>query len=108
MRAITLIILAVVEVILVSYLTTPAKTQAPLGLACNWALTHRPQALAGTFAVVGPRWRPRAGQRLSWWQRARLHCAASIPGWKWLGGRLAAPSSWFRETGQAGISARGR
>ncbi len=45
--------LAVVEIVLVSYLTTPAKTQAVLRQLHEWALAHRLQVLVAIFAVVG-------------------------------------------------------
>jgi len=52
---ITLIVgmLAVVEIVLVSYLATPAKTQAVLRLLHNWVSAHRPQVLIAISAVVG-------------------------------------------------------
>jgi Sap, sulfolipid-1-addressing protein len=45
--------LAVVEIVLVSYLATPAKTQAIVQLLHDWALAHRRQVLVAVFAVVG-------------------------------------------------------
>ncbi len=45
--------LAVVEVILASYLVTPTKTQAVLQLLHDWALAHRRQILVAILAVVG-------------------------------------------------------
>jgi hypothetical protein len=45
--------LAVVEIILGSYLATPAKTQALLRLLHDWVLAHRRQILVATFAVGG-------------------------------------------------------
>jgi hypothetical protein len=45
--------LAVVEIILVSYLATPAKTQAIVQLLHDWARAHRRQLLVAIFAVVG-------------------------------------------------------
>jgi hypothetical protein len=45
--------LAVVEIILVSYLATPAKTQAIVQLVHDWALAHRRQVLVAMCAVVG-------------------------------------------------------
>lgn len=45
--------LAVVEIILVSYLATPAKTQAALRLLHGWASAHRRQLLVAVFAVLG-------------------------------------------------------
>lgn len=44
---------AVVEIILVSHLAAPAKTQAVLQLVHNWVLTYRRQILVAMFAVVG-------------------------------------------------------
>ena len=44
---------AVFEITLVSYLLTPAKTQAVLRPLHEWALAHRPQVLAAILAVVG-------------------------------------------------------
>jgi hypothetical protein len=44
---------AVVEIILVSQLVTPAKTQAVLQLLHDWILAHRRQALIAMFAVIG-------------------------------------------------------
>jgi hypothetical protein len=45
--------LAVFEVVLVSYLAAPAKTLAVLRPVHDWALAHRPQVLAGILTVVG-------------------------------------------------------
>lgn len=45
--------LAVVETILVSYLATPAKTQAALRVLHNWASAHRRQLLVAVLAVLG-------------------------------------------------------
>lgn len=45
--------LAVFEITLVSYLITPAKTQAVLRPLHEWALAHRPQVFAAIFAAVG-------------------------------------------------------
>jgi Sap, sulfolipid-1-addressing protein len=45
--------LAIVEVMLVSYLATPAKTQAGLRLLHDWARTHRRKILIAMFAVGG-------------------------------------------------------
>jgi phosphotransferase system glucose/maltose/N-acetylglucosamine-specific IIC component len=45
--------LAVVEIILVSYLATPAKTQAVLRLLHDWVRTHRRQVLVAMFALGG-------------------------------------------------------
>ncbi|OBI24198.1 hypothetical protein A5709_17360 [Mycobacterium sp. E1386] len=50
--AITFVIgmLAVVEIILVSYLITPVKTKAVLGLLHDWAVSQRRKLLVATFA----------------------------------------------------------
>jgi hypothetical protein len=45
--------LAIVEIMLVSYLATPAKTQAGLRLLHDWARTHRRKILVAMFAVGG-------------------------------------------------------
>ena len=45
--------LAVVEIILVSYLATPANTQAVLRLVHDWVRAHRGQVLVTSFAVAG-------------------------------------------------------
>jgi hypothetical protein len=45
--------LAIVEIMLVSYLATPAKTQAGLQLLHDWARTHRRKVLVAMFAVLG-------------------------------------------------------
>ncbi|OHV03488.1 GAP family protein [Mycobacterium talmoniae] len=45
--------LAVVEIILVSYLATPAKTQAVLGAVQNWLRPRSRRILAAIFAVIG-------------------------------------------------------
>jgi hypothetical protein len=45
--------LAVFEIVLVSYLAAPAKTLAVLRPLHDWALAHRPQVLAGILGVVG-------------------------------------------------------
>jgi Sap, sulfolipid-1-addressing protein len=45
--------LAVVEIILVSYLAAPAKTQAVLRRVQDWAGDHRRHVLAAILAVVG-------------------------------------------------------
>ena len=45
--------LAVVEITLVSYLVTPAKTQALMQLLHDWARAHRRKILVAMFAVVG-------------------------------------------------------
>jgi hypothetical protein len=44
---------AVVEIILVSHLATPTKTQALLRLLHDWILAHRRQTLIAMLAVVG-------------------------------------------------------
>jgi Sap, sulfolipid-1-addressing protein len=44
---------AVIEITLVSYLLTPAKTQAVLRPLHGWALAHRRWVLVAIFAVVG-------------------------------------------------------
>jgi Sap, sulfolipid-1-addressing protein len=46
-------VLAVVEIMLVSYLVVPAKTEAVLRRLHDWALTHRQQVLIVIFAVIG-------------------------------------------------------
>ena len=51
--------LAVVEIVLVSYLAMPAKTQAVLRLLHDWAWAHRPQILVAISQWVGSRWWPR-------------------------------------------------
>ncbi len=45
--------LAVVEVMLVTYLAMPAKTLAVVRLLHDWALAHRRQVLVAMFAVSG-------------------------------------------------------
>ncbi|MEZ0364243.1 GAP family protein [Mycobacterium sp. pUA109] len=45
--------LAVVEIIMVSYLATPAKTQAILQVLQNWLRPRSRQILAAIFAVIG-------------------------------------------------------
>lgn len=45
--------LALVEIILLSYLVRPAKTQALVRLLHDWARAHRRQVLVAMFAVVG-------------------------------------------------------
>jgi hypothetical protein len=45
--------LAVVEIMLVSHLAMPAKTQELLGVLHEWALAHRRQVLVAMFAVAG-------------------------------------------------------
>ena len=47
------VMLAVVEVPLVSYLVTPAKTQAVMLQLHNWVGARRRQILAVILAVVG-------------------------------------------------------
>jgi Sap, sulfolipid-1-addressing protein len=44
---------AVVEIIIVSYLVTPAKTHGVLQLLHDWVSGHRRKILAAIFAVVG-------------------------------------------------------
>lgn len=51
--AFVIALLTVFEIVLVSHLVTPAKTQALLRPLHDWALAHRLQVLAGIFAVVG-------------------------------------------------------
>jgi len=46
-------VLGVVEIILVSYLITPAKTQAALRLLHGWTSAHRRKLLVAILAVVG-------------------------------------------------------
>ena len=45
--------LAVIEIMLASYLATPAKTQAVVGLLRNWAGAHHRKVLVAIFAVLG-------------------------------------------------------
>jgi Sap, sulfolipid-1-addressing protein len=45
--------LAVVDIIVVSYLAVPAKTQAIVQLLQDWTLAHRRQILIAVFAVAG-------------------------------------------------------
>ena len=45
--------LASVEIVLISHLATPAKTQAVLGLLHDWARAHRRNLVVAIFAVVG-------------------------------------------------------
>jgi len=45
--------LAVFEVVLVSYLVSPAKTQAVLRPLHDWTQAHRPQVIATILALVG-------------------------------------------------------
>lgn len=51
--AFVVVMYAVVEIILVSYLAAPAKTQAVLRLLHDWALAHRRKILIAMFALVG-------------------------------------------------------
>nr|WP_322857905.1 GAP family protein [Mycobacterium shigaense]MEA1124400.1 GAP family protein [Mycobacterium shigaense] len=44
---------AVVEIVFVSHLVAPTKTQAVLGLLHDWALAHRPHLVAAIFTVLG-------------------------------------------------------
>jgi hypothetical protein len=44
---------AVVEIIFVTYLAWPEKTQAVLRLLHDWARAHRRQVLIAIFTVVG-------------------------------------------------------
>ena len=61
-------VLAVEEIILVSNLVTPAKTQPALRRLHDWALAHRRKLLVATFAVAGISLIAAGhGQRLSWW-----------------------------------------
>jgi hypothetical protein len=46
-------VLAVVEIILLSFLVTPAKTQAALRVLHDWASAHRQKLLIALLAVVG-------------------------------------------------------
>jgi hypothetical protein len=46
-------VLAVVEIILVSYLVTPVKTRAALRRLHDWASAHRQKLLVAVLAVVG-------------------------------------------------------
>ena len=45
--------LASVEIVLISHLATPAKTQAVLGLLHDWSRAHRRNLVVAIFAVVG-------------------------------------------------------
>ena len=45
--------LASVEIVLISHLATPAKTEAALGLLHDWARAHRRNLVVAIFAVVG-------------------------------------------------------
>ena len=47
------VMFAVVEIILVSYLATPAKTQAVLRQLHNWSLAHSQQVVVAMLAVIG-------------------------------------------------------
>lgn len=51
--AFILVMYAAVEVILVGYLATPARTQALLRLLHDWVRTYRRQILMVMFTVVG-------------------------------------------------------
>lgn len=51
--AFIVVMYAAVEIILVGYLATPAKTQAFLRVLHNWVLTYRRQILVTMFTVVG-------------------------------------------------------
>ena len=44
---------AVVEIILVSHVAAPAKTEAVLRLLHNWILAYRRQVLIAMIAVIG-------------------------------------------------------
>ena len=46
-------LLAIIEIALISYLATPAKTQAVVQRLHYWALTHRRKILVATGAVAG-------------------------------------------------------
>jgi hypothetical protein len=48
-----LVMLAVVEIIIVSYLVTPARTQAMVQRLHDWALAHRRKILVAMCAVGG-------------------------------------------------------
>ena len=45
--------LAVVEIVLISHLATPTKTQPLLQLLHNWVLAHRREIVAAMCAVGG-------------------------------------------------------
>jgi hypothetical protein len=45
--------LAVFEIVLISYLVAPARTQAVLRPVHDWALVHRQQVLIALFLLVG-------------------------------------------------------
>jgi hypothetical protein len=51
--AFVVVTLAVVEIILVSHLATPTRTQAVLRLLHDWARARRRQILVAMFTVVG-------------------------------------------------------
>ena len=53
-------IFAIFEITLVSYLVTPAKTQAVLGVLHDWARGHMRKILLAMFAVSGYFWWPTA------------------------------------------------
>jgi hypothetical protein len=54
--------LAFIEIMVVGYIATPAKTQALLGRLHDWALAHRRQLMVAIFA----------GRHLSWQRRTQL------------------------------------
>ena len=47
------VMLAVFEIVLITYLAAPARTQAVLRPVHDWALVHRQHVLIALFAVVG-------------------------------------------------------
>jgi Sap, sulfolipid-1-addressing protein len=51
--AFVIVMLAVVEIILVSYLAAPAKTEAVLQRVHDWVQPYRRQIVAGIFALAG-------------------------------------------------------
>ncbi len=51
--AFVVVVFAVVELTLVSYLVAPTKTEAVLRPLHDWALARRRQVLIAIFAVVG-------------------------------------------------------
>jgi Sap, sulfolipid-1-addressing protein len=51
--AFVVVMLAVEEIVLASYLVTPAKTQAVVRLLHDWGRAHRRKVLVAIFAVVG-------------------------------------------------------
>jgi hypothetical protein len=51
--AFILVMLAAIEIILVSFLAAPAKTQSVLRLLHDWSRAHRRQVLAAMLAIVG-------------------------------------------------------